>query len=143
MITLTGVTPAAGSKRNSKSSLIEFTLTDSSGDGINTSSLIVEISGVRAIEGATFSPGFSGPYSEINVDLNFVSVIINSEVDFREDSILDIKIQVQDYSDKYYNFNYSFKLITSKPFIFDSSPKYKDILVAPQKLYFDIKRLTL
>lgn len=139
MITLTGVTPAAGSKRNSKSSLIEFTLTDSSGDGINTSSLIVEISGVRAIEGATFSPGFSGPYSEINLDLNFVSVIINSEVEFKEDSILDIKIQVQDYSDKYYNFNYSFKLITSKPFIFDSSPKDKDILVAPQKLYFDIR----
>jgi hypothetical protein len=139
MITLTGVTPAAGSTRNSKNSLVEFTLLDQNNSGINTSTLIVEISGERAVEGAIFNPGFAGVYSEINVDINTVSVIINSEVDYIEDSILNIKIQVQDFSDKYYNFNYSFKVVTSKPFIFDSSPKKKDILVSPQKLYFDIR----
>jgi len=139
MITLTGVTPAAGSTRNSKNSLVEFTLLDENNSGINTSTLIVEISGQRAVEGATFNPGFAGIYSEINIDINTVSVIINAEVDYKEDSILNIKIQVQDYSDKYYNFDYSFKVITSKPFIFESSPKEKDILVSPQKLYFDIR----
>jgi hypothetical protein len=139
MITLTGVTPAAGSARNGKNSLIEFSLIDEDNSGINTSTLIVEISGVRALEGPVFSPGFNGAYSEINIDVNSVGIIINSETDFKEDSVLEIKIQVQDYSEKYYNFNYSFKVITSKPFIFDSSTKNKDILVSPQKLYFDVR----
>ncbi len=97
MITLTGVTPAAGSTRNSKNSLVEFTLLDQNNYGINTSTLIVEISGTRAVEGAIFNPGFAGVYSEINVDINTVSVIINSEVDYKEDSILNVKIQVQDF----------------------------------------------
>ena len=35
MITLTGVTPAAGSTRNSKNSLVEFTLLDQNNSGIN------------------------------------------------------------------------------------------------------------
>ncbi len=97
---------------------MEFTLLDENNSGINTSTLIVEISGQRAVEGATFSPGFSGIYSEINVDLNTLNVIINKETEYKEDSILNIKIQIQDYSDKYYNFDYSFKVVTSKPFIF-------------------------
>jgi len=139
MITLTGVTPAAGSTRNSKNSLIEFTLLDEDNSGINTSTLIVELSGVRAIEGSTFLPGYSGEYSEINVDVNFVSVVINSESELKEDSVINVKIQFQDYNDKYYNFNYSFKIITSKPFIFLSNPNNGDILVSPQKLYFDIR----
>ena len=139
MITLTGVTPAAGSTRNPKNSLVEFTLLDQDNSGINTSTLIVEISGIRAVEGATFNPGFAGVYSEINVDLNTVSVIVNSETDYVADAVLDVKIQIQDFSDKYYNFNYSFKVVESTPFIFDSSPKSKDVLVAPQKLYFDIR----
>ena len=139
MITLTGVTPAAGSTRNPKNSLVEFTLLDQDNSGINTSTLIVEISGIRAVEGATFNPGFAGVYSEINIDLNTVSVIINSENDYIADAVLNVKIQVQDFSDKYYNFDYSFKVVESTPFIFNSSPKSKDILVAPQKLYFDIR----
>jgi len=139
MITLTGVTPAAGSTRNSKNSLIEFTLLDEDNSGINTSTLIVELSGVRVIEGSTFLPGYSGEYSEINVDVNFVSVVISPESELKEDSVINVKIQVQDYNDKYYNFNYSFKIITSKPFIFFSNPNNGDILVSPQKLYFDIR----
>ena len=139
MITITGVEPAAGSKRNSKTSLIEFTLKDEDSSGINSSTLIVEVSGVRAIEGATFNPGFNGPYSEINVDVDSLGIIINSESDFPEDSVLDVKIQVQDYSDAYYNFNYSFKIVSHKPFIFLSSPQDRDNLVTPQKLYFDIR----
>jgi len=139
MITLTGIEPASGSKRNPKSSLIEFTLKDEDGMGINSSSLIVEVSGERAVEGSSFSPGFSGQYSEINIDLETLSIIINSESDFLEDSILDIKIQVQDYNSKYYNFSYSFKIISNKPFIFASNPVDGDILVSPQKLYLDIR----
>jgi hypothetical protein len=139
MISLTGVTPAAGSNRNSKNSLIEFTLLDENNSGINTSTLIVEISGVRAIEGSSFTPGYSGEYSEINIDLNSVSIIVDPEEDLKEDSVVAVKIQIQDYSDNYYNFNYSFKIVTSAPFIFDSSPKNKDILVSPQKLFFDIR----
>jgi hypothetical protein len=139
MITITGVEPAAGSKRNSKTSLIEFTLNDEDSSGINSSTLIVEVSGVRAIEGSTFNPGFNGPYSEINLDIDSLGVIINSESDFAEDSVLEIKIQVQDYSDAYYNFNYSFKIVSHKPFIFLSSPQDRDNLVTPQKLYFDIR----
>ena len=139
MISITGVEPAAGSKRNNKSTLIEFTLRDEDDSGINSSSLIVEVSGERALEGSTFSTGFLGQYSEITLDVNTLSIVLNSEEEFLEDSVLDIKIQIQDYNDKYYNFDYSFKIISNKPFIFSSNPQDRDILVSPQKLYLDIR----
>lgn len=138
MISITGVEPAAGSKRNSRNCLVEFTLSDD-GVGINSSTLIVEISGVRAVEGATFLTGFNGAYSELTIDSDSLGVIINKESDFAEDSVLDIKVQIQDLGGSYYNFDYSFKIVSHKPYIFSSSPANRDILVVPQKLYFDVR----
>lgn len=139
MITLTGVEPASGSKRNLKNCLIEFTLNDEGNVGINSSTLLVDVCGVRALEGASFVSGFAGSYSEINLDVNFLSVIIDKEADFLEDTVVDLKVQVQDFNEKYYNFDYSFKVVSNKPYIFSSSPEDKEILVSPQKLYFDIR----
>lgn len=138
MITLTGVEPAAGSKRNSRDCLVEFALSDD-GVGINSSTLIVELSGVRAVEGAIFLPGFNGAYSELLPDVGLLGVIIDREIDFLQDSIVEIKIQIQDLDGKYYNFDYSIKIVSHKPYIFSSSPANKDVLVTPQKLYFDIR----
>lgn len=138
MISITGVEPAAGSKQNSRDCLVEFTLLDD-GPGINSSTLIVEISEVRVIEGATFSPGFDGLYSELTVDSDTLSVIIDGDTDFVEDSVLAVRVQIQDLDGAYYNFNYSFKIVSHKPYIFSSSPIAKDILTVPQKLYFDIR----
>ena len=139
MITLTGIEPAAGSTRNNRNCLIEFTLLDENNVGINSSTLIVEVSGIRAVEGADFKPGFAGPYSEINVDIDTLGVIINRETDYLEDSVLEVKIQVQDFNNKYYNFDYAFKIVSHKPYIFLSNPEDRDILVTPQMLYLDIR----
>ncbi len=136
MITITGIEPAIGSTRNAKSALVEFSLT---GPDINSSTLIVEISDARAVEGATFIAGYAGEYSEINVDEDLLGVVIDAETDFLEDSVIAIKIQIQDLNEKYYNFNYSFKVVSNKPYIFSSNPLNNDIMVAPQKLFFDIR----
>ena len=103
MITLTGIEPAAGSTRNNRNCLIEFTLLDENNVGINSSTLIVEVSGIRAVEGADFKQGFAGPYSEINIDIDTLGVIINRETDYLEDSVLEVKIQIQDFNNKYYS----------------------------------------
>jgi len=138
MISLTGLYPNAGSSKNEANSLIEFSLLDESGVGINTSSLIVEISSVRAVEGSNFLSGYDGEYSEINIDLDLLTVIINKSEPFLPETIVNVKIQVQDYLGKYYNFNYSFKVISDVPYIFSSNPQNKDNWTSPQKLYFEI-----
>lgn len=139
MISLTGVFPNAGSSQNDTSSLVEFTLKDENSVGINISTLIVEISGVKAVEGSEFLPGFNGEYSDISIDIDTASIIINRVEPFQVGKTINVKIQVQDYFDKYYNFDYSFKTISDVPYIFDSNPRNKDILTSPQKIYFDIR----
>lgn len=139
MITITGVSPAAGSSRNLTSSLVEFSLLDELEIGMNSSTLIVELSGVRAIEGGSFTASYDGEYSEINIEENLIGIVIDPEVEFLENSTLEVRIQIQDIADKYYNFNYSFKMVGNKPYIFSSSIQKDDIIVVPQKLYFDIR----
>ena len=114
MFSLTGVSPPEGSKRNPLDTLIEFTIVDD-GTGINSSTLIVQINGVTAVEGSDFKPGFAGIYSDINPVGSNLSVVINPENTFEENSIINIKIQVQNFLGKYNNFNYSFKVIENKP----------------------------
>ena len=139
MISLTGVFPNTGSSQNDTSSLVEFTLKDESSVGINISTLVVEISGVRAVEGASFLTGFDGEYSDISIDIDTASVVINKVEPFQVGKTINVKIQVQDYFDKYYNFDYSFKTISDIPYIFDSNPRNKDNWTSPQKIYFDIR----
>lgn len=139
MIIITGVTPAEGSRNNLASTLVEFSLLDESNIGMDLSTLIVDISGARAIEGGDFVAEYSGEYSEINIEDDLIEVIINPEVAFIENSVIGLRIQIQDINDKYYNFNYSFKIVSNKPYIFSSSPENDDIVLVPQKIYLDIR----
>jgi len=138
MFTLTGVEPQEGSKRNLQNTLIEFTIMDD-GNGINSSTLIVQINGTRAVEGSSFLTGYQGEYSDINPVGDNLSVVIDKEVDFATNSIINIKIQAQDFLGKVNNFNYSFKIIENKPYLFSSSPTKNDNLISPQKIFFDFR----
>ena len=62
MLSLSGQSPAEGEKRADIESLIEFSIIDD-GSGIDLNSLIVEVSGARAIEGSTFKDGYDGTFS--------------------------------------------------------------------------------
>lgn len=138
MFTLTGVQPQEGSKRNLQNTLIEFTIMDD-GSGINSSTLIVEINGKRAIEGSTFLPGYQGEYSDINPIGDNISVIIQKESNFLVGTTANVKIQIQNFLGKYNNFNYSFKVIEDKPYLFSSSPAKNNNLISPQKLYLEFR----
>lgn len=138
MFALAGVQPQNGSKKNQQNSLIEFTIIDD-GSGINSSTLIVLVNGDRAVEGSTFMPGFSGPYSEINPVGDNLSVVIQKESDFSINSIVSVKIQFQDFLGKYSNFDIFFKIIENKPYLFESSPVNGDILVSPQKISIEFR----
>ncbi len=138
MFTLAGVQPQNGSKKNGVNSIIEFTIVDD-GNGINSSTLIVLVNGEVAVQGTSFMPGFSGPYSDINPTGNNLSIAIQKETDFLINSIVNVKIQFQDFIGKYANFNYAFKIIEDKPYLFDSSPKNGDNLISPQKLSLEFR----
>ena len=96
MFTLTGVQPQEGSKRNLQNTLIEFTVMDD-GNGINSSTLIVEINGKRAIEGSSFLPGYQGEYSDINPVGDNISVVVQKESNFSVGTNTNVKIQIQDF----------------------------------------------
>jgi hypothetical protein len=138
MFSLTGVSPPEGSKRNPLDTLIEFTIVDDE-SGINSSTLIVQINGTTAVEGSEFKPGFAGIYSDINPVGNNLSVVINTENSFEENSVINVKIQVQNFLGKYNNFNYSFKVIENKPYLFFSSPENNSNVVSPQRIFLEFK----
>jgi len=88
MISISGQSPVEGEKRVDLDSLIEFSLIDD-GSGIDLSSLIVEISEVRAVDGVEFKNGFDGVYSNISLESYGASVIIDKETPFREDETVN------------------------------------------------------
>ena len=105
MFSLSGLSPAEGAASVGLDSLIEFTIIDD-GTGIDSSTLIVEVNGFRAIEDLTFNSPYNGTYSDINpIDDNF-SIIIDPEQNFSTGSVVSIKIQVKDTNGKYFKSNY-------------------------------------
>lgn len=138
MLTITGVEPANGSKDNLQNTLIEFTIVDD-GSGIDINSLVVEINGERALLGSDFLDEWSGDYSEINVEEGSIGVVLDKVSDFKIDEVVNVKIQIKNLEEKYFNFNFAFKIKSDIPYVFFSTPQTDDILVTPQKIYLDIR----
>lgn len=136
MISISGQSPAEGEKRVDLDSLIEFSLIDD-GSGIDLSSLIVEISGVRAIDGVEFKNGFDGAYSSISLESYGASIIIDKETPFREDQIVTVKIQAKDLNEDYFNTEYVFESVTAKPYLDLISPTHKALVQSDQVVFLE------
>ena len=136
MISVSGQSPVEGEKRVDLNSLIEFSLIDD-GNGIDLSSLIVEISGVRAIDGVEFKNGFDGTYSNISIESYGAAVIIDKETPFREDQTVLVKIQVKDLNEDYSNIEYVFEAVTAKPYLDLISPLNKALVKSDQVVFLE------
>ena len=109
MFSLSGLSPSEGKKSVSLNSLIEFTIVDD-GSGIDSSSLVVDVQGSRAIEDLTFKNGYNGEFSEINPVGSNLSIIIDPESNFSTSSVIEVKVQVKSLSGKFFNTNYVFSI---------------------------------
>lgn len=140
MISISGQSPAEGEKQVDLNSLIEFNLIDG-GDGIDLSSIIVEVSGARAVENAGFLDGFDGTFSSINLEENGVSIVIDKESSFSQDEVCLVKIQAKDLNDKFYNIEYVFKMMQSAPFLVFSSPQSGALVKSDQVIFLQFEDL--
>jgi len=138
MLTLSGASPAEGTSYVELDSLVEFTVVDDD-TGIDSSSLVVEISGARAVEELEFLSGFDGTFSDISVIDAGVSVVIDKEDLFDVGEVVLVKIQVKDLDGSYYNFEYVFKTIPLEPILELSSPESGDLIQSDQVLFLQFK----
>jgi hypothetical protein len=138
MISISNQSPAEGEKQVGLDSLIEFDIIDG-GAGIDISSIIVEVSGVRAIENAGFLDGFNGDFSSINLEDNGIFISIDKEESFYQDQVCLVKIQVKDLDDKFYNFEYVFKVIESSPQLIFSSPSSGALVKSDQVIFLEFE----
>jgi len=138
MLSLSGQSPAEGTKYVQLNSLVEFTVVDDN-TGIDSSSLIVEISGARAVQDLDFLSGFDGVFSDISVTGIGLSVTIDSEEDFDVGEVVLVKIQVKNLEGKYYNFEYVFEVIPKEPILELTSPEDGDLVQSDQVLFLQFK----
>jgi hypothetical protein len=138
MFSLSGQSPSEGESNVSLNSLVEFSILDD-GSGLDLSSLIVDISGSRAIENLSFSEGFDGTFSSLNVEDFGLSIAIDKEALFEQGEVSLVKIQIKDLNNKYYNFNYTFKVVTAEPTLEVSSPEDGALVKSDQVIFFRFK----
>ncbi len=138
MISLSGQTPSPGERHVDPATSIEFTIEDD-GNGIDISTLIVELNGSRAIEGIEFQNGFEGLESEITPDGDNYLVVIDPEEDFELGTVSSLKIQVRDLNGDYLNSTYSFKIIPEEPVLVTMSPDQGKVLTSSQFIYFEFE----
>lgn len=136
MLSLSGQEPAEGQKRVSLDSIIEFSILDD-GSGIDLSSLIVEVSGGRAVEGVQFKPGFDGVYSNISIESFGISVVIDKQSNFRQEETVLLKIQVKNLNEKYFNFEYVFETVNAKPYLDIISPENGALVKSDQVIFLE------
>lgn len=138
MIQVSGQYPPEGAKSVSLDSIIEFSIIDD-GTGLDSSSLIVEVSGSRAIENLLFNEGFDGLYSEIDISSDIINVVIDKEDLFRQSEVVSIKIQIKKLDGKFFNHTYLFKAVTAEPVLEVSSPKNKELVQSDQVVFLHFK----
>ena len=134
MFILSGQSPAEGEKLVDLDTLIEFTIIDDD-TGIDSSSLVVEVAGHRAISDLEFSEAFDGEYSEITPDGDNLNIVIHPEEEFKDGSTVLVKIQVKNLDGDYFNRSYVFKTFPSEPILELSSPEDSDIIKSDQVLF--------
>jgi len=138
MLTVSGQYPAEGAKYIDLDSLIEFSIIDD-GSGIDSSSLIVEVSGAIAVKDLEFLQGFDGTFSDISTTSVGLSVVIDLEDLFDPGEVVLVKIQVKNLDGAYYNFEYLFKVIPLEPILELSSPEAGELVQSDQVLFLQFK----
>lgn len=138
MISISNKSPSEGQKQVDLNTLVEFDINDG-GEGIDLSSLVVEISGVRAIEDAGFLTGFDGDYSSIGIGESSINIVIDKESPYSQDQTCLVKIQVKDLDGKFYNFEYVFKAIQSSPLLSFSSPANGALIQSDQVIFLQFE----
>lgn len=138
MLSISGLSPAEGAKHIEVNTDIQFTIIDD-GNGIDTTSLIVNILGDRAVTGITFGTGYNGPGSDITFSGNNLNVSIDPETNFAREKVVEVQIQVKNLSGAYFNYNYSFKTIPEKPVLITSSPTDNEVITQPQYIYLEFE----
>lgn len=138
MLAISGQYPAEGTKGAALDSIIEFSIIDD-GTGIDSSTLVVEISGATAISDLEFKKGFDGLYSDIEISSDIIDVVIDSEDLFRQGQVVSVKVQVQDLEGKYFNYNYLFKTVLPEPILELSSPSEGELVQSDQVIFLQFK----
>ena len=138
MLVISGQYPSEGSKGVALDSLIEFSIVND-GTGLDSSTLIVEVSGATAISDLEFQKGFDGLYSDIQISSELIDVVIDAEELFRQGQVVSIKIQVKNLEDRYLNYNYLFKTVAPEPVLDLSSPTAGELVQSDQVVFLQFK----
>lgn len=138
MLSISGLSPAEGAKQIEVNTDIQFTIIDD-GNGIDTTSLIVNVLGDRAVTGVSFASGWNGPGSDITFSGNDLNVAIDPESNFEREKVVGIQIQVKNLSGDYFNYTYSFKTVPEVPVLVTSSPKDDEVITQPQYVYLEFE----
>src|SRR5688572_17535175 len=116
MLSISGQSPAEGSSNIALDEEIEFTIVDD-GTGIDTTSLVVNVNGYRAITGIEFQSGYAGDNSEITFSGDDLSILIDPESNFEKSQVITLQIQIKNLIGNFYNFTYSFKILLEEPIL--------------------------
>ena len=138
MLKLISQSPSPGQKNVGLQSLIDLTIKDD-GSGIEQSSLIVEINGVRALDGTFFKNGFNGSSSALTSVSSGLQIVIDPENNFNLGKVVLVKVQVKNNKQKIYNFDYAFKTLPKTPILVSASPSNRDVLTSQQILFLEFK----
>jgi hypothetical protein len=138
MFLITGLSPSSGEKQVALESDIEFTIVDD-GTGIDISTLVVEISGARAIDNLEFKSGYNGTNSDISADGSNYNIIIDMESNLQKDVQASVKVQVKSLSGKYFNETYVFKTIKEGPIMVRSDPEHRGIISNHQMIILEFE----
>ena len=138
MLMISGQYPSEGSKGVALDSLIEFSIVND-GSGIDSSTLIVEVSGATAISDLEFQKGFDGLYSDIQVSSELIDIVIDAEDLFRQGQVVSIKIQVVNLEGEFFNYNYLFKTVAPEPILDLSSPTSGELVQSDQIVFLQFK----
>lgn len=138
MLSISGLSPSEGEKEVPVNSDVEFTIIDD-GNGIDTSSIVVNILGDRALTGINFQTGWDGVGSEITYSGSDINILINPVSNFEKQKVVDVQIQVKNLIGKYFNYTYSFKTIPEVPVLVTSSPSDDEVITQPQYIYLEFE----
>lgn len=138
MLSISGLSPSEGAKNVEVATEIEFTIIDD-GIGIDTSTLIVNINGDRAVTGIAFQDGWDGVGSEITFSGSDLNVLIDPESNFNKETVVDVQVQVQNMDNDYLNYRYSFKTIPEVPVLVESNPIDDGLITQPQYIYLEFE----
>lgn len=93
----------------SKSALINFSVDENAGSGVNISSLDITVGGVPAIVNGVFQPGFDGPSSAITPHHLGYDVVIQKTSVYGSYTLVGVDLYVEDVESNVTSFSWNFR----------------------------------